>query len=353
MYELNKKIRELKPYDPISGDYKIRLDANESCFSLPQNILDKIHKSIESIDFNRYPDPTAKKLIKAFANYYGLSDELVTAGNGSDELISILMMSFLMKNDVVITVKPDFSMYSFYASVCEAECIALQKNEDLSLDADKLIDAVKRNNAAMLIFSNPCNPTSRGVSKDEIRRIIKSVDALVVLDEAYMDFWEESLLDEVSSYDNLVILRTASKAVGAAAIRLGFAVANKTLTRALRAVKSPYNVNSLTQEIGRIIYEDKAYLADVKNKLIKLRSDLYSELKKLEGEYSQYIKVSDGNSNFVFIKTSIAKKIYDYLLSKSIAIRFMGEYIRITSGTEAENKELILALRQFFKTELV
>lgn len=353
MYRLNRKIKELEPYKPISGSYKIRLDANESCFSLPKDMLDKIHTALNGIDFNRYPDPAAAKTVAAFADYYGLNAELVTAGNGSDELISVLMMAFLMKDDAVVTVVPDFSMYSFYAAICEGKCIDFKKNDDLSIDVDRLIDTVNSNNAAMLIFSNPCNPTSKGLTKQELRKIIKSVNSLVVLDEAYMDFWDESLLNEVDNYDNLIILRTASKAIGAASIRLGFAIANKTLTRALRAVKSPYNVNSVTQEIGRIIYQDKTYLENVKNKLICLRTGLYNELKRLEAEYPEYMQVFAGNSNFVFIKTGIAEKLYKYLLSESIAIRFMGDYIRITTGTESENEELLIALRRFFKTELI
>lgn len=351
MYRLNKKIRELEPYKPISGSYKIRLDANESCFNMPQDMLSEILKSVENTAFNRYPDPTAKRLVKAFADYYGISADYVTAGNGSDELISVLMMSFLMRGDKIVTVAPDFSMYSFYASICEAECITYKKRDDLTIDVDELIKTVNESKAAMLIFSNPCNPTSKGLTIDEIKRLIRSVDTLVVLDEAYMDFWEQSLLKEIHEFDNLIILRTASKAVGAAAIRLGFAVANPTLTKAIRAVKSPYNVNSLTQSIGTIVFENKEYLSKARDEIIRLREQLADGLKRLEQRYPDKMKIIDGNSNFVFIRTDLGRRIYEYLLARSIAIRFMGDYIRITAGTHQENTEVLMCLNDFFVSE--
>lgn len=351
MYELNEKIRDLKPYDPIDGNYKIRLDANESCFNLPDYVLKRVHEAIDKIDFNRYPDPMAKRVNKAFADYYGIDDGCVTAGNGSDELISIIMTAFLMKGDRAVTVSPDFSMYSFYASLCEAECVKFEKNKDLTIDVDSLINTVNKTGARMVIFSNPCNPTSKGITRDEARRLINGVNALVVLDEAYMDFWEHSLLDEAQSYDNLIILRTASKAVGAAAIRLGFAVANRTLTNVLRAVKSPYNVNTLTQETGRIIFESRDWLEEAKSRLLTYRAELYNNLKNLEEAYPDKLEVIEGCSNFVFIKTPLAKEIYQFLLDKSIAVRYMGEFLRIAAGSAEENRELSDRLSEFFKTE--
>lgn len=349
MYRLNKKISELTPYQPITGDYKIRLDANESCFNLPQDILDEIKLAVASVDYNRYPDPNATELCKAFANYYSIDSKNVIAFNGSDELISILMSSFMMSGETVVTVEPDFSMYRFYASLAEVNCISVSKGEDLSVDVDSVINAVKDNNARAVIFSNPCNPTSKGISKDNVIKLITSLeDTLVILDEAYMDFWDSSLLDLVNSYDNLVIMRTASKAVGAAAIRLGFAVANPVISNALKAVKSPYNVNTVSQVIGTIIYSNKDYLKNRQETIIKLRKNLYDSLMKIEANNSDKIKIITGCSNFVFIRTDIGKEIFDYLLNNGVAIRFMGDYLRITAGTEEENTQVVKLLNEFF-----
>lgn len=350
MYTLNKKIRDLQPYDPITGEMKIRLDANESCLNLPEDIMQEIHTAIDKIDFNRYPDPNATQVCKAFADYYGIDYECVTAGNGSDELISIIMNAFLMKGETVITVAPDFSMYRFYTSISELGCETIEKRDDLTIDVDHLIERANKVNAGAIIFSNPCNPTSKGVSDDEVRRLIKSVDSLVVLDEAYMDFWDKSLLQEVCNYSNLIILRTASKAIGAAAIRLGFAVANDTITKAIKAVKSPYNVNTVTQEIGRIILSHKEYLTKTKNYIVTQRERLYNSLVEISKEYPRYFTVVDGCSNFVYVKSPIGRDVFEYLLSLGTAIRFMGDYIRISAGTDEENSTLISQMRDYCKT---
>lgn len=349
MYTLNDKIKNLEPYQPNEGNFNIRCDANESCFDFPKHIREKIKDEVDILDFNRYPDPTAKELCKSFANYYNINPEFVTAGNGSDELISILMNCFMLKGETVVTIEPDFSMYNFYAFLAEVNCITVNKEADLSISADKVIKVINDNNAKAVIFSNPCNPTSVGLNKDEIVRIIKSVNALVILDEAYMDFWESSLLNRVEEFENLLIMRTASKAVGAAAIRLGFTVANTTLTKAIRAVKSPYNVNTLTQKIGKILYDDSKYLANLKKTIVSLRENLYNSLKDLEIKYNDRLLLVSGTSNFVFIRTNEAKAIYDYYIKNGVAIRFMGDYIRITTGTNEENSVIVSLLENYLQ----
>ncbi|MBQ1616752.1 MAG: histidinol-phosphate aminotransferase family protein, partial [Ruminococcus sp.] len=246
MYTLNKKIINLVPYEPISGTYDIRLDANECPDNLPDNIRGEIKNEIDMLAFNRYPDPLASSVVSAFADYYGLNPDFVTAGNGSDELIFLIESAFLEKGDKMLVVFPDFSMYYFYSSICEVECDTFVKDDNLDIDVDAMIDKINRDDIKLVLFSNPCNPTGRGITAEQARKLVTSVNALVILDEAYMDFWNESLLAEVEQYTNLIIFRTASKAVGCAALRLGFAVANETISRAIKAVKSPYNVNSFS-----------------------------------------------------------------------------------------------------------
>ena len=340
-YVLNDKIKDLKPYDPIEGQYNIRLDANESFLSVPSDVAAKMFDQAAFTSLNRYPDPLAQDVCAAFAEHYQVDAANVTAGNGSDELISVISNAFLMKGDNMITLSPDFSMYKFYSSIVEANCMELAKNEDLTIDIDELIAVSNKNDVKMILFSNPCNPTSLGLKREQVRKLIRSVNALVVLDEAYMDFWDQSLLSEVNEYDNLIILRTCSKAFGMAAVRLGFAVANQTLTNAIKAVKSPYNVNSITQALGSVILKEHDLSCAAIRKIIASKNDLYDGLKKLESKNPTQIKVYDSCTNFVFIKTQRAKEIYEYLLQNSIAIRFMGEYLRITAGTKAENAEVL------------
>lgn len=348
MYQLNKKLKDLVPYDPIQGDYKIRLDANESCFDLGDELKEKLCEEISKLAFNRYPDPMAKDAIKSFSDYYEIDEKYVTAGNGSDELISIISSTFLETGDKVVTLSNDFSMYAFYGSIYETQPLVFKKNEDLTIDVEGLVSFCNENNARMLIFSNPCNPTSIGLDRDSVEKLLEGVskDCLVVLDEAYMDFWNESLLDSVADYSNLIILKTCSKAVGLAGIRMGFAVANEKLTKALRAVKSPYNTDIISQKSAEIVFKEKELLSERTALMIEGRNELYKAFKLLENASDKLEKVYESATNFVFIKTDYADEIFEKLLCKSIAVRKFKGFLRISTGTAEENAELINALRE-------
>ncbi len=349
-YELVKKVKELEPYEPISGTYKIRLDANESFFNFPDELRSEIKEAIDGFDFNRYPDSAAKELIKAFSDYYGIDPDNVTATNGSDEVLYLIASAMLERGSRVVVTEPDFSMYAFYSFLSENTILTYKKNEKLNIDIDDLIAFINDNKADMVIFSNPCNPTGCGISADDARKLVREAgNCLVVLDEAYMDFWDQPLLKEAQDHDNLIVLKTASKAVGSASLRLGFAVANKTITRALRAVKSPYNVNSLSQKIGKIVYDHKDLLKERTDEIKKQTRALYDGIKKLIESYQLPFVIYEPCANFVFIETEKAKDIYEFLLDNRIAVRLFGKYsaLRITAGSERENTALLVNFEQF------
>ncbi len=349
-YILCDKVRNLSPYEPIMGEYRIRLDANESFLSLSPSIRAKIEQIAKNLDYNRYPDPYAAQLCSRYAAVYGLSPDNLTVGDGSDELISIINGCLLQKEDTVLTVSDDFSMYAFYSALSEHPILIQQKGEDFRLDIEESIRIIRENNVRMMIFSNPCNPTGRGLPREEVRRLVTATEALIVLDEAYMDFWDQSLLDEVNRYDNLIILKTCSKAIGLASLRVGFAVANKTLTRTLRAVKSPYNVGMLPQAVAAAVLSEPDYLLDCKNALITSREQLETGLKELALRYPQILeKVYDSVTNFVFIKTKSAAEIQSALQQRSIAVRMFKGYLRISAGSPEENRAVLQALSEIME----
>jgi len=341
MFELPKKSAEFTPYEPLVGEYRIRLDVNESFIEVDRGL---VSEAASRVKFNRYPDPYAVGIIGAFANLFGVNPAYVVAGNGSDELIGVIAASLLEKGDSVLTLPPDFSMYGFYSRLYELNVTELAKPA-MAADIDAVIDCVKANNIKAVMFSNPCNPTSLGIEKCGVRRLIEETGALVVLDEAYMDFWDEaqSFVKEAANYPNLIVLRTCSKSVALAGIRLGFAVAGEKITRVLKAAKSPYNVNSVTQAIGEAVLSDtdkyRANVAAVK----KSAAELYDALNKL----AVFEKIYDTKTNFVFAETKKAREIYEYLLGKGIAVRCFGGHLRITAGTDEENAELVKQLAVF------
>lgn len=345
--KLANKTAQFVPYQPITGEYRVRLDANESFLLPTESDRAAMAAAAGAAAFNRYPDPLASEVCRAFAALYGVDPALVTAGNGSDELISVLLNAFADKGDTILTLSPDFSMYAFYAAEAETRCLTLDKRPDMTIDMDAVIDTVARERVRMLLFSNPCNPTSLGVPREEMRRLLHACpDTLIVADEAYMDFWDQSLLPEVAEYDNLIVLRTCSKALGLAALRLGFAVANPTLTGVLRAAKSPYNVNSVTQAMATIILKNPLYREEYGTLLRASRDMLLAGMKELEAA-GKLTRVYDSCTNFVYIETDKAVMLAEALADRGIAIRRFGDrHLRVTAGTEAENRE-VLALFTF------
>ncbi len=345
MFTLNEKVKSLTPYEPISGTYEIRLDANESFLTVPKRIEEEMVVALRTTALNRYPDPNAARLVKGFANYFKVDENCVTAGNGSDEIISVIMNAFLQKGDKILTLEPDFSMYRFYAEIAECQCVKYQKDENLDINIDDVITMANDENVRIVIFSNPCNPTSRIVTKNHVRKLVNNTDALVVLDEAYMDFAEdESLLNEFQNYDNLIILKTCSKALGSAALRLGFAVCNKTLTNVIRAVKSPYNVNSVSQALGEVLFSHPDYIDECIETVVNSRKELYSAICEIKSDKIE--KIYETHTNFVFMKVKNAKEIFNKMKENSIIIRNMGDYLRITAGNDYENKKMLEAFKK-------
>ncbi|MCR4761798.1 MAG: aminotransferase class I/II-fold pyridoxal phosphate-dependent enzyme [Oscillospiraceae bacterium] len=344
MFKLPDKVTQLKPYDPITGSYAVRLDANESYFDLPQVLKDKIADQIEQIDFNRYPDPIATEVIEAFAAYYSLSPDCVTAGNGSDEIITLLLNTFMEKGQKLVTVSPDFSMYGVYAELAEIEVMTVQKKENLQIDTDALIAACKEANA--VVFSNPCNPTSLGMPRADVVRLIEAVpDCMVIVDEAYMDFWDESVLDLINKYPNLIVLRTCSKAIGLAAARMGFAVMDPYKTGLLRAAKSPYNCDAISQKICATVLKEQTLLQHCRDEIIVQTQRLYTAITELSQRYPDLLEtVYAPRTNFVFVKTAYAREIFEQLQKAGIAVRCFPHGLRICAGTRREQTLLISEL---------
>lgn len=346
-YQLNSNLTNLVPYEPTEGEYAIRLDANESFLHLPINIVEKAIQIAMERGENRYPDSKATRLCQAFANFYDIDSANVTAGNGSDELIALITASFFGSDDLVVTLENDFSMYKVYCDTYGIKNAALPKTKELEINVDSVIEYVLKNKARGLIFSNPCNPTSLCLSKREVMRLVDELpDCLVIVDEAYMDFASDSVIKKAAKKSNLIVLRTASKAVGLAAARIGFAVAGFDITTALKAAKSPYNISAVSQALGAAVYEEELYINECIETIIRSRDHLYGILLAIDARSEIIESIYETSANFVFVKLSNSKEVYEELKKRSIIVRHMNGYLRISAGTKEENIAVCDALRE-------
>lgn len=345
---IKENIKSLKAYTPNQNLFDIKLDANEG-----KNIFLKDNLQLESylkkLEINFYPDSSARALRKAIGNYVNVQSENIIAGNGSSEAIELIFKTFVDKGEVVLSPIPCFSMYEVFSHIYSAEFIGVKSKENLSYDIDEIIRNCREKKSKVVFLCNPNNPTGAVISREEIMRILENSKAIVVIDEAYIEFSDErSAIELINSYENLIILRTLSKAFGLAGIRLGYMVSNKRIIEVINKVKSPYNLNSLSQCIGIKALEQqdvmKKYCDDVK----KYRESLFNELDNLG------FKVYNSQGNFLLIKSHIPD-LFSKLTHKGILVRRFFEqyqdYYRISIGDYCENKSFIETLKEIVKNE--
>lgn len=333
-----KNIRSLQPYssarDEYTGEASVFLDANENPFNAP---------------YNRYPDPRQLALKNQLGQIKKISPDRIFLGNGSDEPIDLLFRAFCEPGiDNVVAIAPTYGMYRVAADINNIAYREILLEEDFSLKADKILAAVD-SKTKMIFLCSPNNPTGNALKQTEVVKITSKFNGLVVLDEAYIDFCpEKTLLANLYQYPNLVILQTLSKAWGLAAIRLGMAFASHEIIAILSKIKYPYNINQLTQETAlKMVLSDKQKTKWVET-ILQQKVLLANELVKL----TIVLKLYPSDANFILVKTTAAKMIYQMLVERQIIVRdrskvaLCGEALRITVGTEDENRMLINALKE-------
>lgn len=319
----------------------ILLDANELPFDLPAGLKEEIINELRSISWNRYPDIYSDKLRMALGRYVNMGYGRIVAGNGSDELISLILKALLEYGDKAMTIEPTFSMYSFYAMQCGVEVVAFPLEEDFKLDIYRLKKAIRKERPKLLILCNPNNPTGQGIGLEELKELASDFEGYLLLDEAYYEFYGVTGLELLRDYDNVIILRTLSKAFGLAGLRIGYMVASKEIVDRILAVKSPYNVNSLTQEVAVKVLEHMEAVQDRIGLIKSERERLYMRLCEIAG-----LKVYPSCANFLLVKALQIDGIKEELAKQAIKTRYfdhptLKDCIRISIGSKEENDRVI------------
>ena len=350
---IKKALRKLVAYSPDDVDFKIRLNANEAPFDFGINEIrslknSKAKKYLKFNSVNRYPDAKQIDLRNLIAKHYKVNQNQVALFNGSDELILNLLLSLTGKSESVLTFKPSFSMYKILTQSLGMKCLEVPLTQNYDIDLPKTLEILSEADPDLIFIASPNNPTSNSFSKEKIFKILNKAKGLVVIDEAYSEYASFSFMKSLKKYKNLVIMKTMSK-IGFASLRLGFLIANKEVVNIVNKVRLPYNVSTLSQLIAQDYFihikEYKEQIQNVINERIKLTE-------KLEG-YKQ-IKITDSDSNFLFIEYFKTTKLCNFLKTKNINIKTFTDkklinYFRVTIGTEKENNALLKYLSIFFK----
>jgi len=333
-------IESLKGYQVSPIQYEIQLDANES-----KNFLFPKGLNIKDLSINLYPDNQALDIRSEIGKYIQIDSKYILEGNGSSELLELLVKTYVDKNEVILSYEPSFSMYKIYSQIYSTTFVGVPSRSDFSLDIQIMIDYAKQYNPKLIFICTPNNPTGYLIPKNEIKRLLESTTALVAVDEAYMEFTDglTSMVDEIHNYNNLVVLRTMSKAFGLAGIRLGYLIGNLDVIKDLNKVKSPYHLNALSQYVGVKALQMKDEVRKNVLEIQSRRNELEVELSKLK------FHLYPSFGNFLFVQSDI-ENLGDLLKNKGILIRaFSNElksYYRITIGTKEENEILVHRLKE-------
>ncbi|MGL5615153.1 MAG: histidinol-phosphate transaminase [Sarcina sp.] len=321
---------------------KIYLNGNENSFNPFKEKVNGIQIKGEKI--NRYPDDNYRDLKTAYAKYINLKASNLIVGNGSDEVINLVISYFINKGEKLITLEPDFSMYDFYTTLNEGEIKKFKLVGSKGINIEEFITFINKENPKIIIFSNPNNPTGVVLKREDIIKILEETKNIVIIDEAYYEFYGDTVVELVENYENLLVTRTLSKAWGMASLRVGFLVSNEKLIKTLENHKVPYNVNRISEEIAIKMLEDVEAMKNSVKEIIKEREFLYKELDKLKTE--DFIPL-ESKGNYICIKTKKNDFIYEKLKEKGILIRnFKNNSLRITIGKRVENLEVIKILKE-------
>ena len=349
MFDLQRLVREnirrLKPYtsarDEFTGAADVYLDANENAFGSPSDV-----------PLNRYPDPLQRELKEKIALQKNVKSGQIFVGNGSDEAIDLLFRIFCEPGrDAAIICPPTYGMYEVAANINGIQIATVPLSSEFQLDAAAIL---KASSSAKLIFiCSPNNPSGNSMDRADILKIAQRFGGIVVVDEAYADFSEESsILAEIGNIPNIVVLQTFSKAWGLAGARVGLAFASEEIIELFTRVKPPYNVNALSQRAAVRALDQKTIVADWVACIKEQRALLARSLEELE--IVERIYPSD--SNFLLVRFAGADAIYEFLLKKGIVVRNRSRLegcegcLRITVGTADENLRLLSALNEYRST---
>lgn len=341
MKDINRYVRRaiaaLTPYstarDEYEGELGVFLDANESPY---EN------------GYNRYPDPHQKALKAQIAAIKGVPVENIFIGNGSDEAIDLVYRVFCEPRvDNVVAIAPSYGMYKVAAAINDVEIREVALGENFSLPAEALLAAVDNNTKALFLCS-PNNPTANSFPREELLQLVEQADCMVVVDEAYIDFADaESLVSEIASHPNLVVLQTMSKAWGMAGLRVGLALADSRVVGLMSQVKYPYNINVATMSIVSGLLTNG--VSDQVEQIKQQRAVVAEAL----AEFKFVERIYPSDANFLLVRVTDADALYEHLIADGIIVRNRTRVkgcegcLRITIGLKEENEKLIKSLERY------
>jgi histidinol-phosphate aminotransferase len=349
---LRPELGELSAYLPVQGEFDVRLDANEAPALLSDHARGRLAEVAAATAWHRYPDATALQLRTAIAERCGVTPDEVLVGVGSDEVITLLLTVLSRprdksRNATLLTTTPTFVMYRMSARVRGLAVVEVPLDGNWDLSADSMLRAIEMSQPNLIFIASPNNPTANLMSRDRLERVVEAAGgALVVLDEAYVDYSKRDQLDLYRRHENVAVLRTLSK-VGFAALRIGWLLARSSVIAELDKARLPYNVTSLSQELGTLV------LTELSSELDRITRSVASERERVRAELDTMgrCQVAASDANFLWFRTErAASEVFSELGRRSVLVRSfhqrggrLAHQLRVTIGAPADNDRFLAA----------
>ena len=345
---IRDEIRALTAYHVQSAEGLVKLDAMENPYRLPKGLRREIGEAVANAEINRYPDPAAPALMERLRDVMGIGPEYdVLLGNGSDEIIHIIVQSVARPGAVVLAPRPCFFMFSHYAQLAGLRYVGVLLKPDFTLDTGAFLRALAEHLPAVVFIDYPNNPSGSLFSDEAIARIIAAAPGLVVIDEAYHPFAGKTFMTRLQEFPNLVVMRTLSK-LGLAGIRLGYAAGRPEWIREFDKVRPPYNVNMLTHLVAERVLAHHDVLDAQARSINAERERLDGELRKLSR-----VTVFPSKANFILIRVPDAPRVFEGMRRRGVLVKnlhtgvpLLDHCIRLTIGTPEENRRCLAAFAQ-------
>lgn len=345
------EILSLKAYGVVDAGDLIKLDAMENPYPWPETVKQAWADRMQQIPVNRYPDPHASSLIATLRQTMSVPDDLaMMLGNGSDELIQIIMMALARPGSKVLAPVPTFVMYKMTAGFTGMEFIPVPLNaNDFSLDMGAMLASIEKHQPAIIFLSYPNNPTGNLFAVEDIEIILGAAEGLVVIDEAYHVFADQSFMARIGEFENIAVMRTLSK-LGLAGLRLGVLVAAKSWMVEFDKIRLPYNINSLTQVSAEFILKNADFLEQQTANICSARDAMYADLTHIDA-----IDAWQSQANFILFRVHgvSADDVYEGLRQRGVLIKNLDKAdsslagcLRVTVGTPQENSTFLTALKE-------
>ena len=339
----------IEPYDPKYIPAEVMISANENSLDVPFEIRREVEREVRKVALNRYPDPLANGLRDMIADANGLDRDQVLMGNGGDELLFDMALAWGGPGRTFLNMPPTFSVYINNAQLTNTSIVEVPRRADFEVDEEAVLARLARGDIDYTIVTSPNNPTGNSVSDAFVERMLEASDALVMVDEAYFEFSRYTVRPLLEKHENLVILRTFSKAFSMAGVRMGYLLGSERVLREFKKVRLPYSVDAVSQAIARVVFSNRASFEKGIDRIIAERATMLARLGGIEG-----VTPYPSNANYILFRLDErydAGEVWQQLLDAGVLVRDLSRTprlencLRASIGTPEENERFLRELQ--------